>query len=270
MCIAILKPEGKILSKAVLQNCYQSNRDGAGFAYYNPEINEVCIQKGFFNFDFFYEEFSKFQQYKCLVHFRVATHRSVNGLNCHPWRVNDDLVFIHNGTISGMNANSDLSDTGNFCDSVLKEMLLEYPDFHLTDEFKWLIENSVGTFNKIIFLDSHGNHVIINSQAGTWDEGCWFSNSTYKSYGKPIKVLDNGEPEPETTPTVEPAPAVASEDKETHNLSENEEMFSEEKIVELDDEIIRTGLTEIYSTEAALDDVLEKLNSRRYAHTSTK
>ena len=82
MCIAIFKPEGKILTRAALFNSYTSNRDGAGFAYVKD--GEVCIQKGFFTFDKFWEAFQPFQELQCVIHFRIATHKAVNGHNCHP------------------------------------------------------------------------------------------------------------------------------------------------------------------------------------------
>ena len=33
MCIAILKPKNKILSKELLKTCRDNNKDGCGFAY---------------------------------------------------------------------------------------------------------------------------------------------------------------------------------------------------------------------------------------------
>jgi predicted glutamine amidotransferase len=265
MCIAILKPEGKRLSRKCLESCYNSNRDGAGFAYYDPAINEVCIRKGYFNFDKFYEEFNEFQHLKCLVHFRVATHREVNGKNCHPWRVNDDLVFIHNGTISGMSSDSSLSDTGNFCNDVVKQLLEANPEFYKHNIFKWLIENSVGTWNKLIFLSSDGFHLIANEKEGHWDSGCWFSTTAYKPFNcTNFSVLER---------TPEEIAAEAEEEalrKETEALTPAVEAPELElpgsiDLKDIDEQLTKNGMAEVFSTEAELDAALEKLNADRFA-----
>src|SRR5687768_9318942 len=138
MCIAIYKPAGVRLTEAALRNSFNSNRDGAGFAYVKD--NEVSIIKGYFEFERFWKEFQEFQDLQCLVHFRVATHKSVNGKNCHPWRINDKTVFIHNGMIGNCSNDDDLSDTGNFAKYVMGPMLEMAPDFWKLPAFKWSIE----------------------------------------------------------------------------------------------------------------------------------
>ena len=55
MCIAIYKPEGKVISQDILKECYDSNPDGAGFMY--AEDKKLHIQKGFFSYGSFYEAF---------------------------------------------------------------------------------------------------------------------------------------------------------------------------------------------------------------------
>jgi hypothetical protein len=44
---------------------------------------------------------------------------------------------------------------------------------------KHLIEERIG-YSKLIFLDRHGKHEIFNEDKGLWDEGIWYSNSSYK------------------------------------------------------------------------------------------
>ena len=46
MCIAIYKPADKILSQETLNECYDSNPDGAGFMY--AQDKKLHIEKGFF------------------------------------------------------------------------------------------------------------------------------------------------------------------------------------------------------------------------------
>lgn len=180
MCVAIVKAQNLRLTRQCLLNCYTANRDGAGFAYVKD--GEVCIQKGFFTFDKFWEAFQEFQDLPALVHFRIATTRAINGKNCHPWRVNDDLVFIHNGMISNCSKDDDISDTGNFNKYVLQPLMEESPEFWKTSQFKWLVEAAIGKGNKLAFLDSKGEFKIFNEDQGYWDSGVWFSNKSYTGY----------------------------------------------------------------------------------------
>jgi len=211
MCIAIYKPQGKILTRKALQNSFSANRDGAGFAY--VDNGEVCMQKGFFTFEKFMEAFEPHQDKQAIIHFRIATHKAVNGKNCHPWRVvtDDDgqpeieggeitepkkgLVFIHNGMISNCNKDDDLSDTGNFNKYVLQPLASDHPDFWLENHFKWLIEAAIGKGNKLVFMDSNGEFRIFNSEQGVWDSGVWFSNKSYHNYGSDFFVLKSEEDE---------------------------------------------------------------------------
>lgn len=178
MCIAILKPKGKKLHREVLEESFRCNRDGAGFAFFDEEKGAVFYKKGFFDFDSFWKSYEAYQEHKCLIHFRVATHKNVDSNNCHPWRVNKNLVFIHNGRIAGMDKNDALSDTGNFC-VMLGELLEEAPNYYKTASFKWFVANAIGSGNKLVFLDSSGDHIIINEEAGNWKDGVWFSNTSY-------------------------------------------------------------------------------------------
>jgi hypothetical protein len=282
MCIAILKPANRTLTEEALRNCYNSNRDGAGFAYYDPEIQEVCIRKGYFDFNKFWEDFKNYQKFKCLVHFRVATHKAVNGLNCHPWRVNDNLVFIHNGTISGMNQNSDLSDTGNFCDQILKGLMDVYPDFYLTDQFKWLVENSISSFNKLIFLDAKGNHLIVQEKAGYWDQECWFSNKSYHSSVSGFKVVEEQVlPTPvKSTSTnlslIKDDEIDADEEKKDEDANALDEptdgAFDDEalNISDIEEKLKTDGMCEIFASEEDLDRVLAVINGNKSGDASKK
>ena len=83
MCIAIYKPEGKIISKATLQECYDSNPDGAGFMY--NQSKKLHIEKGFFSFDSFYDAYKKHENKQAVIHFRIKTHGKIDTANCHPF-----------------------------------------------------------------------------------------------------------------------------------------------------------------------------------------
>jgi len=177
MCIAIYKPANLEISREVLQQCFNSNPDGAGFVYVKDK--QLVMEKGFFTFDSFYEAYSQVMQYQALIHFRIKTHGKVDEVNCHPFMVNDKFAFIHNGTISG-HGNTEFSDTYMFNEEVLKPMVSAYGIKALFKPFiKTLLEDYIG-WSKLAFLDSRGNFIIMNESKGEWNEGVWYSNSSYK------------------------------------------------------------------------------------------
>lgn len=178
MCILIARPDPtKLIPKSVYENCFSNNRDGAGFAYIRN--NEVFIAKGFFTFKDFWDNFEPLQEISPLVHFRIGTSGGNNAVNCHPWLVNDNLVFGHNGTIPIKRENQALSDTGNVNEIIFKPLMKRSPDFWKTESFKWMIEQAIGTHNKLVFLDNTGEIRIFNEKEGNWKYDSWFSNYTY-------------------------------------------------------------------------------------------
>jgi len=184
MCIAIYKPEEKIISKATLQECYSSNPDGAGFMF--ADDKQLNIEKGFFSFDSFYNAYKKHQNKKVVIHFRIKTHGEINKTNCHPFAVNNSLAFVHNGIISGLDGDKTLSDTIHFNEQILQPLVNKWGNLALfQDPMINLLETRIG-YSKLIFLDRHGNHKIMNEHKGEWDDGIWYSNNSYKPYVAPV------------------------------------------------------------------------------------
>lgn len=182
MCIAIYKPEGKLLSLATLKECYTSNPDGAGFMY--SENKKLHIEKGFFSFQSFYDAFKKHESKQTVIHFRIKTHGKIDTANCHPFAVNNAIGFVHNGVISGF-GDSDFSDTVRFNEQILRPLVNKWGNLALfQDPIIDLIESRIG-YSKLVFLDRHGNHKIMNESKGVWDNGVWFSNTSYKPYVAP-------------------------------------------------------------------------------------
>jgi glutamine amidotransferase len=182
MCIAIYKPEGKVLSKATLQECYSSNPDGAGFMYaHNKRLH---IEKGFFSFDSFYKAYKQHETKQAVIHFRIKTHGKIDTTNCHPFAVNTTLGFVHNGIINGF-GDANHSDTIGFNHGILQPLVNKWGNLALfQDPIIDLIEGRIG-YSKLVFLDRHGNHKIMNEGKGVWDDGVWYSNNSYKPYVAP-------------------------------------------------------------------------------------
>jgi hypothetical protein len=185
MCIAIYKPEGKVLSQATLKECYDNNPDGAGFMY--AEDKKLHIQKGFFSYDSFYKAYKQHETKQAVIHFRIKTHGKIDTTNCHPFAVNSSLAFVHNGVISGF-GDSNHSDTIGFNHGVLQPLVNKWGNLALfQDPIIDLIEGRIG-YSKLIFLDRHGNHKIMNEGKGQWDDGVWYSNNSYKPYVAPVST----------------------------------------------------------------------------------
>lgn len=180
MCIIAIQPKGKKISKEYMRNMWDNNNDGAGIMY--SHNGEVVVKKEL-------HSFKKFMEYKkvadslnvnIVLHFRISTSAGINIENVHPFKVNDDLYFCHNGILNiDVPVNSKINDTQIFCNTILKNLPF---NFLRNAGIKSLISEAIGNRNKFVFLDSLGNYTIINEYLGEWNEGIWYSNSTY-SYG---------------------------------------------------------------------------------------
>jgi len=185
MCIAIYKPEGKVLSQDTLKECYDSNPDGAGFMY--AQDKKLHIEKGFFSYDSFYQAYQKHETKQVVIHFRIKTHGKIDTTNCHPFAVNNTIGFVHNGIISGF-GDTNHSDTIGFNTEILQPLVHKWGNLALfQDPIVNLIEGRIG-YSKLVFLDRHGNHKIMNEAKGEWNDGVWYSNSSYKPYVAPIST----------------------------------------------------------------------------------
>jgi len=178
MCIAISKPENILIPHAHLEQSFFNNDDGAGFMY--AQNGQLHIEKGFMTFDSFMEAYTPHEEKPCVVHFRIKTHGDVNADNTHPFRVGRDLGFVHNGIIGKVDCSSDKnkSDTQHFNAQYLNVLYRQDSRFIYKPVFKDLIGEFIG-HSKLVFLNNKGQSTIINEKLGKWDNGVWYSNSSY-------------------------------------------------------------------------------------------
>lgn len=174
MCIAILKPKDKILSKDILKTCCENNPDGMGFAYIDGDTMYI---KKYMKFNDFYKDYKEVEtKSNMLIHFRIATHGKVEIDNCHPFWLNHRMALIHNGIISGYGERNTKSDTRDFIDKVIGKIswkLMKNPSY------RELISKAIG-YSKLAILDITGDYWIINEKDGYWNDGVWFSNKSYE------------------------------------------------------------------------------------------
>jgi predicted glutamine amidotransferase len=178
MCIAILntKKAGR-LPKTQIKNSWDNNDMGSGLLW--NKDGKLNVFKTY-EYDEYIEMYNKLRDDSTIgnivLHFRIATSGYNGEHNLHPFLVNDDLGFVHNGVIRGL-GNKKFSDTYEFND-----MLKKYKHNFLTCEMsKFFISEYIG-YSKLIFLDSKDKYTIINEDMGKWADGNWYSNDSYKEY----------------------------------------------------------------------------------------
>ena len=196
MCMLIFKPAGIELSEADLSNAWADNQDGAGFAF--VERGRLKIEKGYWLESEFLADVSRLSAYPAIVHMRYATHGSRDDANCHPFDLQADGAFAHNGIIPGMgtgfgsyrtyawetvgtgkiykpakNPQPAKSDTAEF----VEKFLLGKSYSWCKSSRKFITSKLAGS--KGVSLHSNGKALIYNATAGHWRRGAWFSNHGY-------------------------------------------------------------------------------------------
>ena len=188
LCIAIVQTPGSIVTDKQLRNCFDNNSDGCGFAYVQEDHvghRKLKIFKTM-DFDTFLRKYKRALSNNLdspfLIHFRIATHGTVDTFNCHPFFINKNVAFIHNGIISGIGTDKLMSDTQLFNEKVLKKLP---KDFYKHESYKLLIEKFI-VGSKLMTLDIDGHVTIFNEASGHWKEGVWFSNHSYSYARTPV------------------------------------------------------------------------------------
>lgn len=178
MCIAILNTKkGGRLPKNQIQNSWDNNDMGAGLLW--SKDNKLNVFKTY-EYDEYLDKYNEIRDDKSVgnivLHFRIATSGYNGEHNLHPFLVNNDLGFVHNGVIKGL-GNKSFSDTYQFND-MLKKFNHNFVSCEMT---KYFISEYIG-YSKLIFLDNKDRYTIINEELGKWNSGNWYSNDSYKQY----------------------------------------------------------------------------------------
>jgi len=177
MCIAILNTkQANKLSSTTVYNSWENNNMGGGLLW-NKQGKLHHFKT--YDYDEFYNKYEDIRKDKkvenVVLHFRIATS-GVDGIhNLHPFIVNDDLGFVHNGVIGGL-GNKEFSDTHEF-NEILKGFSHDFVNCQTTKSF---IEEYI-SYSKLIFLRSNGEYDIFNEHLGHWSDGNWYSNDSYKA-----------------------------------------------------------------------------------------
>lgn len=178
MCLAIYKPADVDIPLDHLKNGFGNHSDGAGMSW--AENGKLHVRKGMFRIEDVLEQYEKIKHLPCLIHFRKATHGTVNATNCHPFVFNDGkLALIHNGVLQIKCCIEGLSDTAHFVKLVL-EPLIKGRNVPINDgALNYLICTSIGS-DKLAIMDETGKTFIFNEEKGQWEGGAWYSNASFR------------------------------------------------------------------------------------------
>ena len=237
MCIAILNTKAATLKKEALKNCWLNNGDGAGILYIDNGVMKTS--KELKSFDVFYETYIQikrnFGKKNILIHFRISTHGLVNESNCHPFLVDDNIGFIHNGMIYNVEDSKLHSDTYMFNENILKNLK---PGFEHNPIIMDMLADFIGKGSKLVFLNAQDEYCIVNEEAGHWYMGCWFSN---RSYEKVNNYVDYG-----GVKKYKSFGAGYARDYSTH--APNDEWYGGQSWYSADTEFCDTCVSKLYST----------------------
>ena len=200
MCVIASIPAGKDINNDTIDRMWKRNPDGGGISWI--EDGKVQVFKTMKLKPFkqkFKEVLSKYGDSDILVHMRIATHGSVCIENNHPFYIDTQTVFAHNGIMPSEfhpPAKSDLSDTRYFNQVFLQNI----KPVALDDElFRQAVGDIIGSFNKLVILSANKKlqkeSYIINERSGQWVKGVWYSNTshepstirTYGNYAQPVQ-----------------------------------------------------------------------------------
>ena len=177
MCIIILNQKNT-LTKKVLNQSWESNSHGAGLMYVSEGNLEIFKTFDKSEFTKKYFEVRKLTKGPVILHFRIATSGQHNEENLHPFTVNKNLSFVHNGIIDGLGSKLH-SDTFEL-NQILKDVI---KGNEISEGIKRLLTLICADYSKLLFLDSENKVTIINEELGHWDNsGNWYSNFSYKPY----------------------------------------------------------------------------------------
>lgn len=206
MCVAILKPGGKSVTKEDMEACFKRNPDGAGFMY--PKEGKVVVVKGLFTFDAFWKAYQNHlpqavtkdgRGVAMSIHFRIGTSGLKDKKNCHPHVVAEDCAFIHNGVMreyeDRTKGQEHKSDTVHFMEKCVRPLYKKLgPNFLSVGNLFEMLKDHVGAYNKMVFMSGsgEGSYYILHASQGSWVDGVWYSNTQWKSYERKTYPLSDG------------------------------------------------------------------------------
>jgi len=150
------------------------------------KIEKILPDKGTGGDDEVRELFERHSERAMAFHLRNQSLGPVTLENAHPYWVTNkdwghpyDIAMMHNGTVSGVQINTELSDTGNIATYILRPLFANPKAAKLLftmEEYWFQLSCWIGT-NKFVLLNNEGTFVIVNPNAGRIldGSGVWVS-----------------------------------------------------------------------------------------------
>lgn len=199
MCIIVHIPTNQPPpSETILKGCYQKNPDYCGFMW--AENEKVSVRR-FRKFEEFYRTFLEEHrrvggESPMTIHFRLASAGSVSMDNAHPFKVSDQLAFVHNGTINKAEMDKEypnvhMSDTHKLNKFIMKHLP---PDFQDHPELMALLASFTSPSRLLIMRGDKKVSIIGDNVYGAnWKNGCWYS-CAIPTYVPPKEIVVAAKP----------------------------------------------------------------------------
>lgn len=176
MCIIIVQPSNTNLpiTKEEFDAHAYKNPDGFGIMY--AQNGQLHIFKSLKNKPVWKKyKWATNRKLPLCLHFRIGTSGQKDIVNCHPFLVSDNVGLMHNGVLSCVHGNKTECDS-LLLTKLLHEMPVEYFNNKTVIE---LLRMAIGTTNKLVLMDNNGQCIIVNESKGKWEDGRWYSQTTF-------------------------------------------------------------------------------------------
>jgi hypothetical protein len=178
MCLLIFKPQGITIPSSYLEAADIANPHGCGIAYPDGKITRT-MKGAKWGADDIQRALASIGKAPAIIHFRYATHGSINNDNTHPFLLPNGIAAAHNGIISSVECGFDESDTRAYLRQYVAPAIQKGQDI-TSKSFLDTVGEQIGRGSKFVFMDGRGRYGIANEEAGHWHKGAWYSNTTYQ------------------------------------------------------------------------------------------
>lgn len=189
MCVIVIKPNGKTLSKDSLDECWRRNGQGAGFVFIPDKIKDgIVTEKGIMTLDALHTKVDKYlHKYgKLIIHFRIQSRGGISAELTHPFPCDykDKKRFLfHNGTVRLLNTTQTNSDS-----SLLAKYISVLED---DDAEKLLAKMTKEGYGRFVLVSNRDVKKFADNEAEVQD-GIWYSNTKHKTHKGPAPTIGDG------------------------------------------------------------------------------
>lgn len=183
MClIAYASKDRSQIPNVNLMRAHHRNDDAWGIMF--PQSGRVQIVKDTTGHPQFLEAWKRTPlKTPIAAHFRYGTSGSMGPQMAHPFPVIEDasgvsLAVMHNGVLTCVADEGDLSDTAVLIRDVIQPQLIAKPDLVEIDGWRKAIGGMLGDDNKLLFMRGDGRVFFVNGWQGKFEKGgVWYSNT---------------------------------------------------------------------------------------------